>query len=135
MALWPAVNAALNATSAALLLAGYWCIRRRAVAAHRACMVSAAGVSAVFFVSYLWYHSRVGSVRFTPEGWIRPVYFTILLTHTLLAIGIVPLALRTLYLGSRRRDAAHRALARWTLPLWLYVCVSGIVVYGLLYHV
>lgn len=134
MALWPAVNAMLNATSAVLLCAGYGCIRRKAIAAHRACMVAAAGVSAAFFVSYLLYHHRVGMVRFAGTGGIRPVYFVILISHTLLAVLIVPLALRTLYLGWRRRDAAHVGLARWTLPLWLYVCVSGVVVYWLLYH-
>ena len=131
---WPLLNAALNATSAALLVVGYGCIRRRWIAAHRACMTVAFLVMTAFFVSYLWYHARVGSVRFHGAGWIRGVYFTILWTHTPLAVVIVPLALRTLYLAARGRFEAHRRLARWTLPLWFYVSVTGLVVYWMLYR-
>lgn len=133
MILWPALNAALNASSAVLLVAGFLCIRQRRVLAHQRLMWSAAGVSAVFLVSYLAYHARVGSVRFTGTGWIRPVYFAVLISHTVLAVVIVPLVLRTLWLGQRRQDARHAAIARWTLPLWLYVSVTGVVVYWMLY--
>ena len=97
-------------------------------------MAAACAVSLVFLVSYLLYHARVGSVRFTGTGWTRPVYFTILISHTVLAVVIVPLVLRTVLLAWRERFAAHRGLARWTLPLWLYVSVTGVAVYGMLYH-
>lgn len=130
----PSVNAALNGTTALLLTIGYFCIRRRWVIAHRACMVSAFVVSTLFLVSYLTYHAHVGSVRFPGTGWIWAVYFAILLSHTILAVLIVPLALRTLSLAVRGRFDAHRRLARWTLPLWFYVSVTGVVIYRLLYH-
>ncbi len=131
---WPSVNAALNATSALLLTCGFVAIRTKRLTWHVRCMVGALLVSSVFFVSYLLYHARVGAVAFTGSGWIRPVYFGILLSHTLLAVLIVPLALRTVFLGSRQRFTEHVAIARWTFPLWLYVCVSGVVVYWMLYH-
>jgi uncharacterized membrane protein YozB (DUF420 family) len=131
---WPACNAALNAASAALLLAGFACIRARRVAAHRLLMSAALAVSALFFISYLAYHAQAGSVRFQGIGWIRTVYFTILITHTVLAITVVPLALRTLWLALRERFPEHRTLARVTFPVWLYVSVSGVAVYGMLYH-
>jgi len=131
---WPALNAALNATSAVLLLVGFACIRAKRLAVHAGCMIGAFLVSLAFLVSYLTYHAHVGSVRFQGTGWIRPVYFTILLTHTALAIVIVPLILRTLWLALRRRWRAHRAIAQWTLPLWLYVSVTGVVVYWMLYR-
>jgi uncharacterized membrane protein YozB (DUF420 family) len=130
----PTLNAMLNATSALLLLAGFACIRAKRIAAHAACMIGAFIVSTAFLISYLTYHAQVGSVRFLGTGWIRPVYFAILLTHTILAIVIVPLILRTLWLAARRRFRAHRAIARWTFPLWLYVSVSGVVVYWMLYR-
>ncbi len=130
----PALNAALNASSAALLLAGWCCIRARRITAHAACMVSACAVSAAFLVSYLTYHAAVGSVRFLGTGWVRPVYFTVLGSHTVLAVIVVPLVARTLRVAARRRFAQHRAIARWTLPLWLYVSVTGVVVYWMLYH-
>ena len=130
----PSLNAALNGTTAFLLTVGYLCIRRRWIAAHRICMVSAFIASTLFFASYLTYHAHAGSVRFQGTGWIRPVYFAILISHTLLAVLIVPLALRTLYLAARGRFEAHRRIARWTLPLWLYVSVTGLVVYGMLYR-
>jgi uncharacterized membrane protein YozB (DUF420 family) len=132
--IWPSVNASLNATSAVLLLLGYWCVRTRHLTAHTAFMLSACAVSILFLVSYLLYHAQVGSVRFALTGWPRPVYFTILISHTLLAIAIVPLAARTVYLGVRGRLVQHRGLARWTFPLWLYVCVSGVAVYWMLYR-
>lgn len=130
----PALNAALNASSAILLVAGFLCIRARKVAAHTVLMLAAFGVSTLFLVSYLFYHAHVGSVRFQGSGWIRPVYFTVLVSHTILAIVIVPLALRTLLLAARKQFARHRAIARWTLPLWLYVSVTGVLVYWMLYR-
>jgi len=130
----PAVNAALNATSAVLLLIAYRRIRRLEIESHRRWMLAAAAVSALFLISYLTYHAQVGSVRFTGQGPVRAVYFTILISHTLLAIANVPLVLRTLYLGLKRRDDRHRRIARWTFPIWLYVSVTGVVVYVMLYH-
>lgn len=130
----PRLNATLNAASAGLLVAGFVCIRAKRVAAHTCCMVGAALASTVFLGSYLIYHAQVGSVRFLGQGWIRPVYFAILISHTALAMVVGPLAARTLFLAARRRFDAHRALARWTLPLWLYVSVTGLIVYGMLYR-
>ena len=176
----PALNAALNATSAACLLAGFLCIRAKRppspddpslggekgseegaaaepwrsraaserfrltdtqggtmsvpVRLHALCMIGAFAVSTLFLVSYLIYHARVGSVRFLGTGWIRPVYFTLLLTHTVLAMAIVPLAVRTLFLAGRRRFVEHRRIARWTFPLWLYVSVTGVIIYWMLYR-
>ena len=130
----PGFNAALNLASAACLLTGWAMIRARRIAAHRGCMLAASAASACFFASYLMYHARVGSVRFTGQGWVRPVYFTILVTHTILAVAIVPAVLRVLWLALRSRWPAHRALARWTAPVWLYVSVSGVVVYWMLYR-
>ena len=130
----PALNACLNATSALFLLLGYRAIRRLEIDRHRRLMIAAASTSAVFLVSYLTYHAMVGSVRFTAQGPIRAVYFSILITHTILAAGVLPLALRTLYLGLRRRDDKHRRIARWTFPIWLYVSVTGVIVYLLLYR-
>jgi putative membrane protein len=130
----PAVNATLNATSAALLLLAYRAIRRLDVERHRRLMLAAASTSAVFLVCYVVYHLRVGSVRFGGQGPVRTLYFTILISHTILAATIVPMVLRTLYLGLRRRDDAHRRIARWTFPLWLYVSVTGVVIYMMLYQ-
>jgi len=130
----PALNAVLNATSAVLVVFAYRAIRRRQVERHRALMLSAASVSALFLVSYLTYHARVGSVRFTASGPPRAIYFAVLVSHTLLAAATLPLVLRTLYLGLRRRDDRHRRIARWTLPIWLYVSVTGVVVYLMLYR-
>ena len=130
----PALNAVLNATSAMLLAAGFLCIRAKRIAAHRACMIAAFAVSALFLTSYLIYHAQVGSVRFHGPGWIRPVYFAILIPHTCLAVVTVPLVLRTLGLAAHQRFAQHRAIARWTLPLWLYVSITGVIVYVILYR-
>jgi uncharacterized membrane protein YozB (DUF420 family) len=130
----PAVNATLNAASAVLLLFAYAAIRRRDVERHRALMLATAATSTLFLVSYLVYHAQVGSVRFTGQGPVRTLYFAILLTHTVLAAAIVPMVLRTLYLGLKRRDVAHRRIARWTFPIWLYVSVTGVVIYVMLYH-
>lgn len=131
----PALNASLNATSALCLASGWLFIRRRNVPAHRACMVAALLVSLAFLVSYLTYHFQAGSVRFPGQGWIRPVYFTILGTHTVLAAAIVPLVFVTVRRALRRDFVRHARIARWTLPLWIYVSVTGVVVYWLLYRV
>jgi len=133
----PAVNASLNGLSAVLLSIGYWAIRRRRVALHKTCMLAALGISALFLVSYLYYHFAVKHgepTPFTGTGWIRPVYFTVLLSHTLLAALVAPLALFTAYQGLRDRLDRHVRVARWTLPLWLYVSTTGVVVYAMLYH-
>lgn len=130
----PAINATLNASSAIFLCLGYASIRRKQVAAHKACMLAAFTSSTIFLISYLVYHARVGSVRFQGAGWIRPVYFALLLSHTVLAVAIVPLALTTLSRALRGRFDAHRRVARWTLPLWLYVSLTGVLVYFMLYR-
>ena len=130
----PAWNATLNAASAILLSAGYVMIRRRRVLAHKSCMGLAFVSSTVFLISYLVYHARVGSVAFRGQGWVRPVYFTLLISHTVLAAAIVPLALITLTRALREQFDRHRRIARWTLPLWLYVSVTGVIIYFLLYR-
>jgi uncharacterized membrane protein YozB (DUF420 family) len=130
----PGVNAALNATSAVLLSIGWWLIRRGRVQQHKRVMIAAFSVSVAFLVSYLAYHAQVGSVRFTKEGPIRILYFSILLTHTVLAAVIVPLVLISLSRGLAGKYARHRAIARWTMPLWLYVSVTGVIVYLMLYR-
>ena len=131
----PSLNAALNAASALLLAAAYHAIRRREVERHRRLMLTAVATSAIFLVSYLVYHAQVGSVRFTGQGPVRAIYFGILITHTVLAAAIVPLVLRTLYLALKRRFDAHRRIARWTFPIWMYVSVTGVVIYVMLYRV
>jgi protein SCO1/2/putative membrane protein len=134
---WPAINATLNGSCAVLLVLGYAAVRRRWIALHKACMLTALAVSAAFLTCYLYYHFAVlrgQPTRFTGEGWARLTYFTILLSHTLLAVVVTPLALVTTYFGLRDRLARHVRLARWTLPLWLYVSVTGVVVYWMLYH-
>ena len=130
----PTLNACLNALSGILLTAGYLFIRRRRIVYHRACMIAAFGTSALFLISYVIYHANIGSKPFEGQGGIRPVYFTILITHVLLAAAVLPLAIVTLRRGLGRRFAAHVRLARWTLPIWLYVSVTGVVVYLMLYH-
>lgn len=124
----------MNATSAILLLVAYRAIRRLEIETHRSFMLAAASTSALFLASYIAYHLRVGSVRFAGTGPIRAVYFSVLVSHTILAIAVLPLVLRTLYLGLKRRDEKHRRLAKWTFPIWLYVSVTGVVVYAMLYH-
>jgi uncharacterized membrane protein YozB (DUF420 family) len=130
----PALNATLNAICFVLLTTGYVLIRRGRVTQHRAVMIAAFCTSVVFLVSYLTYHAQIGSKHFEGQGPIRLVYFTILLTHTVLAATIVPMVLVTLSRGLKRRDDRHRAIARWTLPLWMYVSITGVVVYLMLYR-
>ena len=128
------INSILNSVAAVLLIAGLYCIRRRRVRAHRACMIAALVVSTAFFISYCIYHYKVGDVRFQGYGWVRPVYFTILITHIVLAAAIVPLALITVTRALRGNFAKHRRIARWTLPIWLYVSITGVVVYLMCYR-
>jgi putative membrane protein len=130
----PALNAILNSTSAVLLVLGYRFIRRGNRGAHRFSMLAAVAVSALFLVSYLVYHAEVGSVPFRGQGWIRPIYFTVLATHVVLAAVILPFVLAVLRRALLARFEAHRRLARWVLPVWLYVSVSGVVVFVMLYH-
>ena len=130
----PALNAVLNGTSAVLLLCGYLCIRRKKITGHRACMLSAFAVSTLFLISYLTLRYYAGMTRFTGEGWIRPTYFTILISHTILAAAVVPLALVTISRAIRGRFDRHVRIARWTLPFWLYVSVTGVLVYWILYQ-
>src|SRR5262249_49570898 len=130
----PEINALLNATAAVLLSVGYVFIRRRRVAAHRTCMIGALVASSLFLVTYFIHHVRVGSVPFRGAGWLRPIYFGLLVPHVVLAAFVVPLALFTIYRAWRGRFDRHRRLARVTLPIWLYVSVSGVLIYLLLYH-
>ena len=130
----PAVNATLNALSGILLVTGYVLIRRRRIEQHRRVMIAAFISSSLFLISYIVYHAQVGSVRFTRQGFVRPLYFTILITHVTLAAVVLPLAIVTLSRGLRARYVQHRAIARWTLPIWLYVSVTGVLVYILLYQ-
>ncbi len=129
----PTLNALLNATSAALLMLGVKQIYAKNVEAHKRFMVSAFLVSTLFLVSYLVYHFNVGSVGFTGTGWIRPVYFFILITHSVLAVLVPPMAVITLYRAWRGDFDRHRRIARWTFPIWLYVSLTGVMVYLLLY--
>ena len=130
----PVLNATLNATCFVLLMTGYILIRRGRVAQHRAVMIAAFSTSVVFLISYLTYHAQIGSKPFPGQGPIRILYFAILITHVVLAAAIVPMVLMTLSRGLKRQDARHRALARWTLPLWMYVSVTGVIVYSMLYQ-
>jgi uncharacterized membrane protein YozB (DUF420 family) len=131
----PHVNAALNSLSAVLLISGYLFIRRRNVHAHRTCQVAALITSTVFLISYLTYHYYHGASKFPGVGLVRPLYFTILISHTILAIVIVPLVLVTFYRALRQDFQRHRRIARWTLPLWIYVSVTGVIVYVMLYQI
>ena len=130
----PTVNAALNSLSAIFLITGYCFIKSKRISAHRACMLLAFGCSTLFLISYLVYHYQVGSVPFKGQGWIRTVYFSILITHTVLAVTVVPLALITLGRALKGKFEAHRRIARWTFPVWLYVSVTGVIVYLMLYQ-
>jgi uncharacterized membrane protein YozB (DUF420 family) len=131
----PTVNASLNALATVFLLTGYVMIRQRRIEAHRACMIAALVTSALFLTSYLIYHYHAGSTPFPGTGWVRPLYFFILITHIILAAVVPPLALVTVWRAFKGRFEKHAKLARWTLPIWLYVSVTGVVVYLMLYHV
>lgn len=130
----PTLNASLNGLAAVCLVAGFVAVRRRRIGAHRLAMLTAFGCSIAFLVSYLYYHSQVGSVRFQGTGAVRTIYFAVLVSHTILAATVPFLAAVTLYRALRERFDRHRALARWTLPIWLYVSVTGVVIYWMLYH-
>ena len=134
-AIFPVINASLNGTSAVLLLVGHNLIKRGRVAAHRVVMTTALCTSTLFLASYLYYHFHVHSVHFKGLGWARPVYFSILISHTILAAAIVPLVIITFSRAWRGRFDRHRAIARWTYPLWLYVSVTGVIIYLMLYQI
>jgi uncharacterized membrane protein YozB (DUF420 family) len=130
----PTINAALNSTSAVLMVIGHRFMHHGRIAAHRACMIAAVASSSLFLISYLYYHFHAGAIRFQGTGLIRPVYFTILTTHTILAAAVVPLVLVTLILGLRGNFEKHRPMARWTYPIWLYVSITGVLIYFMVYH-
>ena len=130
----PAVNATLNALSGVLLTVGYLLIRAGRIEQHRRCMLAAFVTSSLFLVCYIVYHAYAGSRPFAGQGWVRPVYFVLLVSHIVLAAAIVPLALTTIYRGLSAQVDRHKRLARRTLPIWLYVSVTGVIVYLLLYH-
>ena len=130
----PAVNATLNGISGVLLIAGYLLMRARRIELHRRVMIAAFVTSSLFLICYIVYHANVGSVRFTRPGFVRPLYFTILITHVTLAATVPPLAIITLSRGLKARYPQHRRIARWTFPIWLYVSVTGVLVYVLLYR-
>ncbi|OLB63028.1 MAG: hypothetical protein AUI11_03085 [Acidobacteria bacterium 13_2_20CM_2_66_4] len=130
----PAVNASLNAISGVLLVIGYALMRARKIDLHRRVMIGAFAASSLFLVCYVVYHAQVGSVRFTRQGFVRPLYFTILITHVTLAAVVLPLAIVTLSRGLSSKYPQHRRVARWTFPIWLYVSVTGVLVYVLLYQ-
>lgn len=132
---FPALDAVLNSTSAVLLVTGYFFIRRKRILAHKTCMLAAFSTSSLFLVCYVWYHLHHGVTRFAGRGAVRAFYFALLGSHTILAAAIVPLVLVTLYRAWRERFDLHKRIARWTLPVWVYVSVTGVVVYWMLYHV
>jgi uncharacterized membrane protein YozB (DUF420 family) len=130
----PTIDAFLNGASTLFLVTGFVMIRSGRIAAHRACMLSALACSVLFLIGYLTYHFEVGTTRYEGEGVLRPIYFTILTTHTILAVAVVPMVIVTLVRALRGRFDKHKAIARWTLPVWLYVSVTGVVVYLMLYQ-
>jgi uncharacterized membrane protein YozB (DUF420 family) len=130
----PAVNASLNALSGILLVIGFTLIHRGRIEAHRKVMIAAFATSSLFLICYVVYHAQVGSVPFTRHGFVRPLYFTILITHVTLAAAVLPLAIITLTRGLKGRYPQHRRIAKWTLPIWFYVSVTGVLVYVLLYQ-
>lgn len=133
-AIFPTIDATMNGISAVLLVIGHSFIKRGRMAAHRAFMIAALVSSSIFLASYLYFHYHVGSVHFQGQGWSRPIYFTILISHIILAAAIVPLVIITLSRALQEKFDKHRAIARWTYPLWLYVSVTGVIVYFMLYH-
>ena len=132
---FPALNATLNGASAVLIVTGRSFIKRKKVALHRACMLAAVVTSAAFLACYLYYHAHVGSVHFPGQGWVRPVYFTVLISHTILAGAVPILVALSLTLALRQKFERHRRIARWTYPIWLYVSVTGVIVYLMLYQI
>lgn len=134
VAMLPAVNATLNAASAVFLLLGFWAIKNKKEKLHKNLMVTAFCFSALFLVSYVYYHSLHGDTRFLGEGWIRPVYFTILITHILLSVVMLPLMLSAVFLGLTDRRASHRKVVKFTFPIWLYVSVTGVAIFFFLRH-
>ncbi len=134
LSIFPALNASLNAASGMLLAVGHSFIKRQRVAAHRACMLAAFTSSTIFLGCYLYYHFHAGVIKFQGHGWIRPVYFTLLLSHTILAIIVVPMVLVTLARALRSDFVRHRVIARWAYPIWLYVSITGVLVYFFVYH-
>jgi uncharacterized membrane protein YozB (DUF420 family) len=130
----PALNASLNAVASVLLVCGFLFVRSKRVAAHKACMLTAVAVSAVFLISYLYYHYHAGSTPFQGQGWTRTLYFTILISHAVLAAITLPMVVITVTFALRGRIDRHRRLARWTFPIWLYVSVTGVVIYLMLYR-
>jgi len=133
-AFFPALIASLNGASAVLLVAGRYAIARGKMAVHRAYMIAAVGASALFLACYVYFHAHVGNIRFLGQGVWRPIYFAILIPHVTLAIVIVPMVIITLSRGLRAKYDRHRAIARWTFPLWMYVSVTGVIVYFMLYQ-
>ena len=131
----PHLNATLNSISALFLITGYGFIRKGRISAHRNCQLAALSASTLFLISYLTYHYHHGDTRFLGQGIVRPFYFAILISHVILAVVIVPLVLITVYRAARGDFSRHRRIARWTLPLWLYVSVTGVMVYLMLYHI
>jgi putative membrane protein len=130
----PALNAVLNSASAIFAVAGHRFMHKSKIAAHRACMIAAVCSSGLFLISYLYYHAHAGVIRFQGTGVVRPIYFAILTSHTILAVVIVPLVLISLFLGLRGKFDKHRPVARWTYPLWLYVSITGVLIYFMVYH-
>ena|SRR5690349_21440727 len=128
------LNAFLNFTAAVLIGAGLYFIKRKDIRSHKFCMLSALVVSGLFLISYVIYHANVGSVPFQKQGWVRPVYFFILITHVTLAVVVLPMVLRTAFLGMRNRFREHVRIARWTFPIWMYVSITGVIVYLMLYE-
>lgn len=135
LSIFPALNASLNGASAVLITSGRLLIRQKKIRLHRACMIAAVVTSSLFLICYLYYHAHVLSVHFPGQGWVRPVYFTILISHTMLAAAVLPLVLLSLASGLRARFDRHRRISRWTFPVWLYVSVTGVVVYIMLYQI
>ena len=133
--IFPALNATLNGASAVLITTGRVLIGRKQVRLHRACMIAAVVTSSIFLICYLYYHAHVGSVHFPGQGWARRLYFTILISHTILAAAVVPLVLLSLNYGLRARFDKHRRIARWAFPVWLYVSITGVIVYIMLYQI
>lgn len=134
LSIFPVLNASLNGVSGVLLVVGHSFIQKQRVAAHRACMLAAFTCSTIFLACYLYYHFHTRVIHFGGHGWIRPVYFTLLLSHTILAIAVVPMILVTLARAVRSDFIRHRAIARWTYPIWLYVSVTGVIVYFFVYR-